>query len=99
MPLTETQKKHLRGLAHTRRPVVIVGQQGLKETVFEELEAALTYHELVKIKISVGDREARDQVLEELRRRSGAELVQRVGNTAVLFRRNPDKPRIELPRG
>ena len=99
MPLTETQKKHLRGLAHTRRPIVMVGQQGLKETIFEELEAALAYHELVKIKISVGDRAARDEALEELRRRCGAELVQRVGNTAVLFRRNPKKPRIELPRG
>jgi len=98
MPLSEPQKKHLRGLAHALRPVVMVGQQGLRDSVHEELEQALTAHELVKIKVSVGDRTARDAAIQALCERSGAELVQRIGNMAVLFRRNRKKPRIELPR-
>ncbi|RMG50686.1 MAG: ribosome assembly RNA-binding protein YhbY [Gammaproteobacteria bacterium] len=98
MPLSESQKKHLRGLAHKLRPFVMVGQQGLRESVHEELEQALTAHELVKVKVAVGDRTARDAVIRQLCEQSGAELVQRIGNMAVLFRRNPKKPRIELPR-
>ncbi len=98
MPLSEPQKKHLRGLAHALRPVVMVGQQGLRDSVYEELEQALTAHELVKVKVSAGDREARDAAIRELCEQSGAELVQRIGNMAVLFRRNRKKPRIELPR-
>lgn len=99
MPLTESQKKHLRGLAQARQPVVMVGQQGLKDSVLEELEAALTRHELVKVRVSAGDRRLRDEMIEALRARSGAELVQRVGNIAVFFRRNTERPVVELPRG
>lgn len=99
MPLTEYQRKYLRGLAHSRKPVVMVGQHGLKDSIVEELEGALSHHELVKVKVSVGEREARDAVIQTLCMKTGAELVQRVGNIAVLFRRNPEKPAVELPRG
>jgi RNA-binding protein len=98
MTLTENQKKHLRGLAHKLKPVVMVGQHGLKETIFEEVEIALDAHELIKIKVSVGDREERDAVIQEICTRSQAILVQRVGNIAIMFRRNPKRPRIELGR-
>jgi len=98
MTLNESQKKHLRGLAHTIKPVVMVGQHGLKDTIFEEVEIALDAHELIKIKVSVGDREERDEIIQEICNRSGALLVQRIGNIAILFRRNPKRPRVELPR-
>ncbi len=98
MTLNESQKKHLRGLAHKLRPVVMVGQHGLKETIFEEVEIALDAHELIKIKVSVGDRLERDEIIQKICDRSSAILVQRVGNIAILFRRNPHKARIELPR-
>ena len=98
MTLNESQKKHLRGLAHTIKPVVMVGQHGLKDTIFEEVEIALDAHELIKIKVSVGDREERDEIIQEICTRSDALLVQRIGNIAILFRRNPKRPRVELPR-
>lgn len=98
MTLNENQKKHLRGLAHKLNPVVMVGQHGLKETIFEEVEIALDAHELIKIKVSVGDREERDAIIQEICTKSNATLVQRVGNIAILFRRNPKRPRIELGR-
>jgi RNA-binding protein len=98
MTLTDNQKKHLRGLAHKLKPVVMVGQHGLKETIFEEVEIALDAHELIKIKVSVGDREERDAIIQEICARSNANLIQRVGNIAILFRRNTKRPRIELVR-
>ena len=96
MKLTEQQLRHLRGLAHKLKPVVMVGQHGLKETIFEEIDIALDAHELIKVKISVGDRDMRDEFIDEIVSRSKATLVQRVGNMATLFRRNPKKPRIVL---
>ena len=39
----------------------------------------------MKVKLNVGDRELRDSCIETLRERSGAELIQRVGNIALLF--------------
>ena len=97
MPLNDAQRKHLRRLGHDRNPIVLVGQAGLGPNLVAELDRALTDHELVKVRARVGDREARDQILEELSRSTQAELVQRIGHVALYYRRNPKKPGIVLP--
>lgn len=97
MNLTEKQKKHLRSLAHPRKPVVMVGAGGFTDAVLAELEQALDDHELVKVRVRVGDREARDAVVADIVGRTGAAPVQRIGHVLTLFRRNPDGPKIQLP--
>ncbi len=97
MKLEKHQLRHLRGLAHSLKPTVMVGQHGLRDAVIDELDTTLTAHELVKVKVSVGDRQARDAAIAILVERTGAELIQRIGNMAVLFRRNQKKPKIHLP--
>jgi RNA-binding protein len=97
MTLTDQQRRHLKGLGHRLRPVVMVGQAGLKDTVLAEIDAALTHHELIKVKIAGNDRELRDRQIEEILAASRADLVDRVGQMAVLFRRNPKRPRVALP--
>jgi RNA-binding protein len=87
MPLTQQQKKTLRGLGHTLKPVILVGAGGLSPLLLEEFERSLDHHELMKVKVSVGDRVQRDAVIAALCRHSGAELVQRLGNVGLLFRR------------
>ncbi len=98
MELKNNQQKHLRSLAHQLNPVVRIGQHGLTENVVSEIELALNHHELIKLKVNVGDRAARDGVISSIIQQTGAILVQSIGNVAVLFRRNPKKPVIELPR-
>jgi RNA-binding protein len=97
MPLSEKQKKYLRGLAHGRDPVVMVGQSGLSDAITRELDTALTAHELVKVRARVGDREERDLILGELASQTGSELVQRIGNVGVFFRPRAENSRIVLP--
>lgn len=97
MPLSEKQRKYLRGLAHGRDPIVMVGQGGLSDAVTRELDSALTSHELVKVRARVGDRGDRDRILAELATQTGSELVQRIGNVGVFFRARADKSRIVLP--
>lgn len=97
MKLSEKQRKHLRGLAHGRDPIVMVGNGGLSPAIVNELEIALGAHELVKVRARVGDREARDAALELLAEQTGSELVQRIGNVGVFYRPSKDKPRIVLP--
>jgi len=96
MTLTTRQIRHLRGLTHKLRPVVIVADRGLSENVMAEIESALDHHELVKIKLR-SDRETRSAWAEEIARRCGAERVQTIGQTACFFRRNPENPLIKLP--
>jgi RNA-binding protein len=94
--LSERQKRHLRGLAHALDPIVRIGQAGASAAVVSELARALHDHELVKVKVPGGDREARARLLDELAAKSGSALVQRIGNVAVFYRAAP-APRLLIP--
>jgi len=97
MELSEKQKKHLRRLAHPLSPVVMLGNAGLTDAVVNELDRALTDHELVKVSARVGDRAARDTALESLAARTASALVQRVGHVGVFYRRRASLPKILIP--
>jgi RNA-binding protein len=87
MNLTEDQKKKLRGLGHTLKPVIIVGNGGLSTSLLNEFDRSLAHHELMKVRFGAGDHETRDRMIAELCARRHATLVQRVGNVALLFLR------------
>ena len=82
--------KTLRGMAHHLDPIVAIGENGATDSAVRELDRALTDHELVKVRLHVDDRDARRAIIEDLRQRSGATLVQRVGKVVVLYRANPE---------
>jgi len=87
MSLTEQQKKRLRGLGHKLKPVVTIGSGGLSDTVLDEFTRSLEHHELMKLKVSLGDRDKRDAAIQQVCELSGAQLIQRVGNVGLLFRK------------
>ena len=97
MTLTPSQRRYLRGLTHDINPVVTVSDKGLTDNIWNELETALDHHELIKVRIR-SDRETRAARSREIAERCGAELVHRIGQVSCYFRRNPKKPRIDLPR-
>ena len=100
MHLTERQKRHLRGLAHHLKPVVMVGQAGLSEGVFNEIGVALDHHELIKVKLAGAGRSERLPMIAAIAEQAGAETILSIGQMAVFYRPNPQKKgkRIELPR-
>lgn len=93
MELTERQRRHLRGLAHPLKPVVLLGSGGVSDAVIAETRRALHDHELIKVRLPGLERGRRDAALADLAARSGGTLVTRIGHVAVLY-----KPRAELPR-
>ena len=94
--LTLAQRAHLRRLAHPRKPVVLVGQKGLTPEVLTEIDAALTRHELIKLKLRA-DRDTRAGMTEAILAQTGAYLVQAIGGVIVIYRRHPEQPAITLP--
>jgi len=99
-PLTGYQRKYLRGLAHDRKPVVLIGQQGVTDEVVASSEANLRRHELIKIHFNAFKEKASKRSLgAELARRTGAHLVGIIGHTVILYRPQPDADRraIRLP--
>lgn len=97
MSLTNAQKKFLRQSAHHIKPVVWAGQHGVTDALIEEIEQALDRHELIKVKLRLGEREERDAGIQAIVEGTGAEAVQRVGNILTLYKQNQEKPVIKLP--
>lgn len=97
MKLTEKQRRHLRGLAHPLKPLVVIGQAGLTDAVAAETVRALQDHELIKVRVTGMERDARDEALAALANRTGSEMIGRIGHVAILYRGNPERQRIVLP--
>ncbi len=94
--LTTAQRQYLKGLAHSRQPVVMIGNHGLTPAVLKEIECALTAHELIKIKAASDEAATRRAWMEEICTATQAAAVQLIGKTLVVFRPAP-KAVIVLP--
>lgn len=96
MPLIEKHKRQLRTLGHTLKPVVIIGNAGLTESVLAETRLTLDHHELIKIKVNAADRVERHRIIDEICAQTRAELIQRIGHIALIYLKNREKRRIVL---
>ncbi|MBE6737079.1 MAG: YhbY family RNA-binding protein [Ruminococcus sp.] len=96
--LTSKQRAYLRGLANTYDTILIVGKGGLGDTIYKQADDALRARELIKGKVlencEFSAREAADTIAENI----GADVVQVIGFKFVLYKRNPDEPKIQLPK-
>lgn len=99
-PLDSTQRKALRGMAHSLKPSVHLGKSGLSDGVLAEIDQALEHHELIKVRL-VDLKDQRREVGAEVCRRLDCELVGTIGHVLVLFRqaRDPDHRQIRVPAG
>ena len=96
--LTNAQIRFLRGQAHDLKAMLQVGGKGITDALAAEVDGALEHHELIKIKVVADDRDTRDAMIDDLAKRTGAALVQRIGHVAVFYRPSTDKRHIVLPR-
>jgi RNA-binding protein len=98
MPLSSSQIRYLRSLAHDLKPVVMLGAKGATAAVTKELGLALSQHELVKVKLSGADKDERQQQVDVLLEGTQSEKIHQIGHVIVLYRRNEDEPKLALPR-
>ena len=94
--LSPSQIKALRAQAHNLNPIVTIGQNGVTESVIAELDRSLEHHELLKVKIAIGDREVRKLIAEDLIKQSQSTLIQSIGKTLILYRK-AQKAKIPSP--
>lgn len=84
--LSPAQRQFLKGLAHARQPVVMIGNQGLTPAVLKEVDLALNAHELIKIKAASDEPDTRRAWMEEICSATGASPVQQIGKVLVIYR-------------
>jgi len=99
--LNSKQKKFLKGLGHSLNPVVAVGKEGLGEKIIKATVLELSRHELIKVKLGKSSPVGRQETAEYLSLGSDSSLVQIIGKTILLYKKNPklDKEKqLRLPR-
>lgn len=96
--LNGKQKRYLRSLAHHLDPIMQVGKGGVTDNMLDQISLALEARELIKVSILNNCEENKDEVAEQLAEGTGAELVQLIGKTVVLYRESTENKRIELPK-
>lgn len=97
MSLSKKQIQHLRGLAHSLKPTVLLGANGLTEAVLAEIELALGHHELIKVKIPSEDRDLKKQIIAAIVRETKAVKVHTIGHILTLYKLSPEQ-KITIPR-
>lgn len=97
MTLTTKQNQFLKGLAHSLKPIVQLGANGLTEGVLAEIESALNHHELLKVKIPTDDRDEKTLIIDAILRETKANKIQVIGHVLVIFRQSEEQ-KIKLPR-
>jgi RNA-binding protein len=88
--LSPAERKLLKARAHALRPVVTLGSERLSAAVLREIEISLKAHDLIKIRVTGDDREARAALLGEICSRTGASPVQHIGKILIVYRENPE---------
>ena len=87
-PFTTKQIAHLRGLAHSLSPVVMIGNNGLTENVLKEIDLNLNAHELIKIQVAGDDRDVRKAIYAEICTKTNAIAVHHIGKQLVVYRKS-----------
>ncbi|QGQ47345.1 ribosome assembly RNA-binding protein YhbY [Metabacillus sediminilitoris] len=95
--LTGKQKRFLRSEAHHLNPIFQVGKGGVNENMIKQISDALEARELFKVSILQNCEDDKDTVADELVKGTGAELVQVIGNTIVLYKESKENKKLRLP--
>ncbi len=96
--LTGKQRRYLRGLGHELKVIVQVGKGGIDDGVIAAVDQALTDHELIKLKVGDSANLDRHDAATDLAKRTNSDVAQVLGYTVLLYRPDPEDPKITLPR-
>lgn len=95
--MTSKQRAYLKGLAMTMDPVINIGKSGVTPELVASVDEAITKRELIKLSVLKNCMEDPKALAETVAGRTKSQVVQVIGKKIVLYRRNSQKPKIELP--
>ena len=95
--MTGKQKRYLRTLAHTQKPVVNLGKHGMSTEIKNEINSQLLEHELIKLKILDSCPISKKECADVLSKEKNFKIVQIIGKTLTLYCPHHEEPKIELP--
>ena len=94
--LNSKQRAALRGIAGTMDTIFQVGKGGINEALISQVSDALRKRELIKLRVLDNSAYKSREAAEEIAEKTGADVVQVIGNRFVIFKRNPKEPVIDI---
>ena len=94
--LTSKQRAALKSIASTEDTILQVGKNGIVDTLVIQVSDALKAREIIKMKVLEGAMLSPVEAAAELAEKTKSEVVQVIGNKIVLFKRNPQNPKIKF---
>lgn len=88
--LSGAEIKALKSRAHHLKPVVMVGQKGITDTLIEAMEETLDAHELIKVKF-IDFKEKKKDLVVVLSEKTESSLVGMIGNVAIFYRKKEEE--------
>ncbi|EFR90740.1 probable RNA-binding protein YqeI, partial [Listeria innocua FSL S4-378] len=82
---------------HTIQPIFQVGKGSVSPNLIIQVKEALEARELIKISILQNCEEDKQTVAEKISTRAGADIVQVIGRTIILYKQSVNKQQIKLP--
>lgn len=94
--LSTSDKKALKGIANTLKIKYQLGKSEITATSVDMFDKALTAHELIKIDVMKSVATEIMELALDLSSKLNAEVVNVIGRTVVLYRKNPKNPKIKF---
>jgi len=88
LELTSKRRAELKAKAHELDPVAHIGKYGVTPESLAHIDKALADHELIKVKF-IGFKEQRTTLSDEIAGATSSEVIDVIGNVAILYREKP----------
>ena len=95
--MTSKQRAYLKSLAMTMDPVIHVGKSSVTPELITSVDEAIEKRELIKLAVLKNCMDDPKEIANVIAERTRSQVVQVIGKKIVLYRKNKDKPKIELP--
>lgn len=94
--LSSKQRAALRAIANREDTILYVGKSGITPNIEIQARDALRARELIKGRVLENSLYTAKEAAEMLADMLDADVVQTIGSRFVIFKRNPESPRIEI---
>ncbi len=96
--MTSKERAYLRGLANSLNPIIQVGKESVTPEGVAAVAEAFNTHELIKLAVLKNCDDDPNEIADTIAARTHSEVVQVIGKKIVLYKRDRENPKIELPR-
>ena len=93
MTLTSKQRAFLNSQAHSLKPIIQIGKNGLNDQIKTSVRQALDARELIKVTLLQNTDENIHEILEE---EIGVDTVQKIGRILILYKQSSKKENRKL---